>query len=519
MAAASFYPPTFHQVVELLEVGAIDDALGLANNALRGASPRDAALLLCVRANALVATGEPFGALKSADEAHRLATSTPESLVLAEAKLSLAQTLQALDKHALAIELATDGAQLGKENGDPEMVARSWRALGISMSVLGRHEVAIDYLTRSVALFQECMAPSTRILHAHYSLLNARSRALSPQGDGHGDATFAKLCDDWEQFALFVIEEKNTRLYAMALGNVAIAARRAGRVSQALEQFRRALELQERLQLRAHCAMTQCHIGSVLVELGEAADALAAFERGIALFQEGNPRDLASALEEYSLVLEKEGRVSDALAALRRVREVEKALGDEAGHAAISRIERDNEISKLSLTWARLADEDALTGLPNRRAFERRLRELVENGESSRFSLCIIDIDFFKQINDTFGHDVGDQVLKEVGRIIREQRIPGSLGARIGGEEFAILFFSHLHPSPLEQIELWLRALREVDWQRIAEGLAVTASAGLVSSDELLDTLEDISAARIMKRADERLYQAKRSGRNRVCNR
>lgn len=516
MTAASFYPPVFHQVVDLLEVGEIKQALDLANQALETSTERDGALLRCVRANALVAMGEPLEALRSADEAHRIAASVNESLVLAEAKQSLAHALQALDKHALAIDLATDGAQLGRENDDPEMVARSWRALAISMSVLGRHQLAIDHLTRALELFQEHHAPSTRILHARYSLLNARSRALTAQWNGQNSDAFNTLCVDWEQFAQMAEAEKNLRLQAMALGNVAIAARRAGRSAHALEQFRKALELQQRVQLRAHVAMIECHIGSVLAELGRPEDAIAAFERGIAMFQDGNPRGLASALEEYSEVLEKTGRISDALTALRRSREVEKALDDEAGHAAVTRIERDNEIAKLSMTWARLAEQDALTGLPNRRAFDRHLSELIDRSESSGFALCIIDIDYFKRINDTYGHDVGDQVLQEVGRLIREQRISDSLAARIGGEEFAVLFFSDEPAGPLEQTQCLLRAFRESDWSRVAKELAVTASAGLVMSDELRGAGVGVSAASMMKRADERLYKAKRDGRNRV---
>lgn len=507
----------FHEVVDRLEVGAIEEALKLAEHALQHASDRDATLLRCVRANALVATGEPFQALKSADEAHATAIKLGEPLVLAEAKQSLAHALQALDKHALAIELATDCEQLSRENGDPEMLARSWRALGISMSVLGRHALAIDYLTRALELFEEQQAAQSRVLHARFSLLNARSRALSAQIDGEQNDAFATLCEDWERFAQLTANERNTRLYAMALGNVAISARRAGRLQHALEQFRLALALQQRLHLRTHVANTECHIGNVLAALGQTEDALAAFERGIALNHDGYPRQLVDALAEYSALLEKSGRVSEALAALKRSREVEKALDDEAGHAAVTRIERDNEIAKLSLAWARLAEEDALTGLPNRRALDRHLAELVDRSGTQSFALCILDIDFFKQINDTFGHDVGDEVLKRVGQLIRAQKIAASLCARIGGEEFAILITGQTPIATMKEIEALLQSLRANDWSAIAQRLSVSASAGLVISSELEASRDGVTASSLMKCADERLYKAKRGGRDRVC--
>jgi diguanylate cyclase (GGDEF)-like protein len=514
--ASTLYPPVVRRIVDLLDAGATSEALSIASLALANANERDAAILLCMQANALVIRGEPFHGLKMADAGHRHAVRLNQPLIVAEAKQSLAFALQALDKHALAIDLVTECEHIATEHADSELLARSWRALGISMSVLGRHEVAIDYLKRSLELLQKNAYAQTRVLHAHYSLLNAQSRALSADTSDHMSDRFAKLHDEWEDFTTEVAMENNARLHAMALGNAAIAARRAGRKIRALEQFQLALALQTRMQLHAHCAMTECHMGAVLSELGSNDDALAAYARGIALFQEGNPRSFSTALEEYSVLLENSGRTADALQALRRSRAIEKGLGDQAGHAAVSRIERDNEIATLSTQWLRLAEEDSLTGLPNRRAFDHRLAESIANASpENEFALAFLDIDFFKRINDSFGHEIGDRVLREVAIVICRELPATAFAARIGGEEFAVLFTTGNVDVAWVQTQSLITAIRAVDWTQISQQLSVTASAGFVAFTEL--TLP-LSSSDLMRCADERLYRAKRDGRDRACN-
>jgi diguanylate cyclase (GGDEF)-like protein len=519
---AAPYPPIVRRIVDLLDDGAIADALAIATNAIANANARDAALLHCVHANALVIRGDAIPAFRLADAAYRDAEKLNDPLVVCEAKLSLAFALQALDKHAIAIDLATDCEQIGNAHGDTEMVARSWRTMGISMSVLGRHAVAIDYLQRSLDLFRKKSYAKTRVLHAQYSLLNARSRAMPPETTDGACEKFAALHDDWESFTSVVAMENNARLHAMALGNAAIAASRAGRKVRALEQLRLALALQTRMQLHAHCAMTECHVGAVLAELDRTDEALDAYARGIALFQTGNPRSFANALEAYSILLEKTGRISEALKALRRSRDVEKTLGDSAGHLAVSRIERDNEIAMLSTKWLRLAEEDALTRLPNRRAFDRRLSELVSSASyRNQFFLAFLDIDFFKRINDSLGHDIGDRVLKQVASAIRLQTPKTAFAARIGGEEFAILLLTQDREDAVAHTNALIGAIRDVAWTQIAPSLSVTASAGLVGSHEVSETIdasETVSLSTLMRRADERLYRAKRDGRDRVCS-
>ncbi|MCQ4160912.1 diguanylate cyclase [Roseomonas sp. GC11] len=155
----------------------------------------------------------------------------------------------------------------------------------------------------------------------------------------------------------------------------------------------------------------------------------------------------------------------------------------------------------------RRAELDALTELPNRRTFFERAQPLCAQASSRCVSLVMLDVDRFKSVNDTYGHDVGDAVLRGVARVV-EQR-PG-LAARLGGEEFALL----LPGLPLDAAELVAEKLRAAlaatPVPTPAGALSITASLGVATLEE------DGAPDTLMKRADQALYTAKREGRNRV---
>jgi diguanylate cyclase len=157
------------------------------------------------------------------------------------------------------------------------------------------------------------------------------------------------------------------------------------------------------------------------------------------------------------------------------------------------------------------ARTDALTGLPNRRAFDRELetRFTAWRRGGARFCVLLVDVDGFKQINDRFGHQAGDDVLRQIARLLESELEGAHLVARFGGEEFAALL-----PPPLRQAaETADRARRKLTRERLmAEGplLEVSVSCGLSEpkDDRLVGT--------VVRRADEALYAAKGLGRNRT---
>ncbi len=157
---------------------------------------------------------------------------------------------------------------------------------------------------------------------------------------------------------------------------------------------------------------------------------------------------------------------------------------------------------------------DSLTGLHNRRYLEGHLRTLVSQSmqQGRSLSVLIADIDHFKQVNDTYGHDVGDMVLREFSQRFRRNTRGIDLAGRLGGEEFVIIM-PDTDISRASQVAERLRACVAADEFSIpgSQRIRVTASVGLATLERPDDTPDAV-----LKRADRALYVAKRSGRNRV---
>lgn len=172
------------------------------------------------------------------------------------------------------------------------------------------------------------------------------------------------------------------------------------------------------------------------------------------------------------------------------------------------------QLREQSEAFEKQAREDALTGLPNRRAFDEALGRALERARQGDrpVSLAMLDVDHFKEVNDQHSHSIGDAVLREVGRMLSGASRVSDVPARVGGEEFALLF----HDTTLEQAQLTCERLRQRfheqrNWAGVA-GLQINFSAGLVQWNG-----SDESGQAMLKRADDALYRAKQSGRDRIC--
>ena len=172
-------------------------------------------------------------------------------------------------------------------------------------------------------------------------------------------------------------------------------------------------------------------------------------------------------------------------------------------------INRANTYSKV-LQYATL---DALTNLNNRRQFETRLKQEIATTKRQKNPLCamMIDIDFFKKVNDTYGHASGDTVLRTVAAIIKEHLRESDIPARYGGEEFAVLLpYTHIEEAQIVGERL-RKAVEETSIPIDKKNINVTISMGLAEFEPTLTGEE------LFKNADKALYEAKESGRNRVC--
>ena len=159
-----------------------------------------------------------------------------------------------------------------------------------------------------------------------------------------------------------------------------------------------------------------------------------------------------------------------------------------------------------------LAHTDPLTGIPNRRFadahIDTALAHAVATGRS--LSVCILDIDYFKQVNDTHSHEVGDAVLHTMAILLHSQLRDGDVVARYGGEEFVIVFSGASVQQAEEACVRLLHAVRTHDWTRTHPALAITVSAGVA------DASAAATRAALLAAADTALYQAKAAGRDRV---
>ena len=174
---------------------------------------------------------------------------------------------------------------------------------------------------------------------------------------------------------------------------------------------------------------------------------------------------------------------------------------------------RDITARKLEeLEMTREARTDTLTGLPNRRAFLDILERRLDVADQEPFGLAFVDLDHFKQVNDTHGHAIGDKVLSEVGAIMNGMASDTYFFARLGGEEFAIIVKRPLAEAAADICER-LRLAIEKHPMADSDGKAftVTASLGFAMISE------SCSASMALQAADAPLYLAKASGRNRTC--
>lgn len=198
--------------------------------------------------------------------------------------------------------------------------------------------------------------------------------------------------------------------------------------------------------------------------------------------------------------------------------EIQKNIEDIILHFDIPEGNKIDVIKKINFMYSQtrhMSVTDALTGLYNRRHFEDNLeREFLRAVRyDNNLSFAMIDIDYFKKINDTYGHSTGDYVLKEVSYLISQTFRKTDMVFRYGGEEFAII----ITETPLEKAVFPLERLRktveEYPFNHKGKDIKVTISIGATEVNESTNTVHQL-----FENADKALYQAKEQGRNRVIS-
>ncbi|MFF5288824.1 GGDEF domain-containing protein [Paractinoplanes globisporus] len=427
---------------------------------------------------------------------------------VARALLSSGETDEALKESLSALELAEAGADLS--------------AHVTAMTALGNVYLSMQQLDLALQVCERG-AEMARLIGdeiANAALQDTVACVLMNDSEvarGRGDQTeavrLALAAAERSHTAMLIAREHgHRRNEACALANLAEALGSAG-------QPARALELLDtwRIDPARDSAYTITHH---LDTRGGICLALERYEEAITLFTQalGVAESKSAAMmfcEHLSAAYERSGDFAAALDAHKKYHLLYRQVASEAAlrTARVAAVRMETEQAKASAERERLrADgllrmslEDPLTGLANR----RHLDDELATGVAGR-AIALVDVDHFKRVNDSFSHQIGDEVLRALGGLLRPACRAGDVAARYGGEEFAVLFRGLSTAEAAAAAERIRRTVEDYDWAGVAPGLAVTVSVGVAVGGE------SALPAGLLSLADRRLYEAKNAGRNRV---
>ncbi len=177
----------------------------------------------------------------------------------------------------------------------------------------------------------------------------------------------------------------------------------------------------------------------------------------------------------------------------------------------------ESEVSDLKASLHQANEQafvDALTGVPNRRAYDERIKLEFKRWQRKKepLVLAVMDIDHFKSINDTYGHPIGDKVLRTISQLVDKKVRDSDFFGRVGGEEFAVIFTGIDLDNALKRLDQFRESIESCKFGSKGKRILITMSVGCALFDED-DAPEDV-----YERADKALYKAKSSGRNKCIS-
>ena len=262
----------------------------------------------------------------------------------------------------------------------------------------------------------------------------------------------------------------------------------------------------EQIQMQLSEAKTSAKnlADTFLAQIGQTGNDAGDFLKEVAAGKEAmeNAKDQASLLTA-SLAL-----LAGAAAVHGRMKENQMRL-ETSKTQAQSAAERIRALEEEVKAVSEQAKQDYLTGLLNRRGMDEKIAKMFGEGWK-KVTLALLDIDNFRKINDQYGHEAGDMALRHLSEAIRESVKDKGVPARMGGEEFAVVFAGYDAQQVKEEMEKLQRLLTRKIFMSNAEKRVVTFSAGVAQR------AEEEAPSETLVRADEAMYAAKRKGKNRV---
>jgi diguanylate cyclase (GGDEF) domain len=494
--------------------------------------------------NAYKNMGEYAEALRMYEEDQRLMAALHETIDEGHAFNNIGNVSYHLGDYARAVECYLAALERFDAHNWPRGKGSSFNGLGNVHYNQGDYARSLEGYEKALAIFEQMEDPywiagilgnaanacvrlgqRDRALAMHERSLRVRREIGDRQGQGH---SFYNLGE----------------FYAAE-----------GNAPAALRAYRRAIRIFDRIEDKNGLAGANVALGRLLSACRKDRLALLHLNGGLFFAEQAGMRDIVySAHEALSEVYERQGDLARALEHYRRFHTVKETIFNEASDRRVRNLQvlheseqarREAEIyrrhnAELEAANAALREADAfktevmarlrrqsealekqartdsLTGLLNRRAAGKRLNEEFARAkrQGQPLSVVVCDIDHFKSINDTFSHQIGDRVLRTVARLLRRSLRRTDAVGRYGGEEFVLVMPGTILPDAVAVCEQLCERVAAHPWTETQPGLAVTVSMGVCS---LAAAPEAQDYEHLLRVADDYLYQAKNSGRNRVC--
>ncbi|MES2464425.1 MAG: tetratricopeptide repeat-containing diguanylate cyclase [Armatimonadota bacterium] len=470
---------------------------------------------------------------------------------------AIASVAYHIGDYATSMECALTALSLAQETNQRRGQGSSLNLLGNVYFKRGDYQASIDSYQRSLAVFTElkdrywqagvignhanvCLkiGDYQQAREMHFSSLHLREAIGDRQGQAHSLLDIGSVyAGRYETDADVIVSQevkpalalryykKALRLFEQVGDNQGIASCRirignlyalSSRIRRALPYGYGALALAEEAGIREHIYESHCLLSDVHERLGDYDLALKHFKQ----FHSVKEAVFNAENEERVRNLEITYRVTQAKQDTDAQRRLSERLSVTVKALRASDSEKAHLLIKLRQQAALLERQvrtDALTGLLNRRMLDSSLPEEWARARQEGSTLCIVlcDVDHFKQINDHFSHQAGDEVLRQISLLFHETLRETDIVARYGGEEFVFI----LQNTTLDEAQRLCEKIRVSvntnHWEQVQADLQVSVSMGIC---EVFGALLDGSPEQALRSADAALYQAKRQGRNRICN-
>ncbi len=468
-------------------------------------------------------SGNLTKAIKILDKSLKLAEELNQELAIAMAYHNMAIAYGELGDFDISLEYYLNALELYEKLGEAESAHKTLQNIGVIHINLEKYDEALVSLLKTAELLKNTDDKETAAL-AYINI-----------GRSYSKLKKYKPAVSYLRKGLNILRDMGSYL------NMSYALGELGTVNMKLKKYEEAQSfMQESIAIKLEysdysgLAESYYNLGRLYLELDNIEVAIETFLKALELANGAKAKlHLKHINEELSAAYEKLDDYKNALKYLRNHLRVRKELFEDANSGRVQAMltkheiaqnEKDREIvrrnAELNIANERLqlltrelekqAKEDSLTQLYNRRYFDTILEK--EYGRSQRYlknmSVMICDIDNFKQVNDKFSHQIGDQVLIKVAEIFKESVRENDTIARFGGEEFVAVFPESDSQEAYLICERIRKSIENYPWYEIKAELKVTVSLGICDDTSLG------SGETMISRADDALYEVKNNGKN-----